>query len=92
MTAALEALAAYTSVYESDHGGQHLRTALLAVILSHHFELTPEMAIDLAVNDAFDDRVRAAGHEADRLIAQVRRTAQAIEYGESIEYGEAIPA
>lgn len=84
MTAALEALAAYTSVYESDHGGQHLRTALLAAILSHRLGLDPAKAIDLAVYESFDDRVKAAGFEANDLIAQARRAAAVIPRGEAV--------
>jgi hypothetical protein len=80
----LETLATFTYAHELDLGGNLLRTALLAQILTDQLGLEPAVAIDLAENDAFDGRVRAASFEADLLIEQARRAALAAEYGEAV--------
>jgi len=66
------ALAEYAARYEIDHGGSHLRTALLAALIAST-GVTPGEAIDLARDEPFDERVRWAGREADRLMAEARR-------------------
>jgi hypothetical protein len=81
---ALETFATYTAVHQLDAGGSHLRTALLAAILTHQLGMDPAEAIDLVTYDAFDDRVRAAGFEADELIDRARRAAMTAEYGEEV--------
>jgi len=78
----IAALAEYAARFELDHGGSHLRTALLAALIASTHDLTPGEAIDLAREDAFDDRVREAGREADRLMGEARRRREAQEYGE----------
>ncbi|MFC4006538.1 hypothetical protein ACFOY2_04855 [Nonomuraea purpurea] len=79
----LGTLALYTYLYRPDSGGGHLRTALLAQILTDQHGIVPDEAIELARLDAFDERVRAAGSEADRLIADAERKALAAEYGQA---------
>ncbi|RSN12863.1 hypothetical protein DMB42_11845 [Nonomuraea sp. WAC 01424] len=73
MNKVLETLAAYTYAHQLDQGGTHLRTALLAAVLTERHKLTPGEALDLACGYSFDDRVRPAGDETDRLIDQARR-------------------
>ncbi|MBN6054573.1 hypothetical protein JYK22_21705, partial [Nonomuraea sp. RK-328] len=80
----LETLAAFAYAHELDLGGNLLRTGLIAQILTDRLGLSPDEAIDLAERDAFDDRVRAASYEAERLIEQARRAALAVEYGEAV--------
>lgn len=80
----LETLATFTYVHERDLGGNLLRTALLAQILTDRLGLDADEAIDLATRDAFDDRVRAASFEAEELIDRVRRAVLAAEYGEAV--------
>lgn len=65
-------LAEYADRYQLDHGGSHLRTVLLAALIAST-GVTPGEAIDLARDEPFDERVRWAGREADRLMAEARR-------------------
>jgi len=66
-------LAEYADRYQLDHGGSHLRTVLLAALIADEYQVAPGEACDLARDGAFDDRVRWAGREADRLMGEARR-------------------
>ncbi len=78
-------LAEYAARFEIDHGGSHLRTVLLAALIADKHHVAPGEAIDLARDDAFDDRVRSAGREADRLMGEARRRWEAADAPETMQ-------
>lgn len=80
---ALAALAEYTSRFDCDSGGWHLRSALLAALIASRHGIDPVETVDLARDEPFDERVREAGRAADRLLAGARRRWEAAEYGEA---------
>ncbi|MFB4265393.1 hypothetical protein [Nonomuraea sp. GTA35] len=79
MTKVLETLAAYTQEYLCDSGGGHLKTALLAAVLTEQQQIPAAEAIDLAAHEPWDPRVREASQEKDRLLHQAWLAAMAAE-------------
>ncbi|MFG1963179.1 hypothetical protein [Nonomuraea sp. NPDC049028] len=79
---ALKAMAAHTYLFMNAEGGNRLRTQLLAGVLALRNAISAKQALHLALNNAFDPRVKTAGDEVERLIEQARRAAHAAEYGE----------
>lgn len=75
----LSVWATYAHIYGPDTGGNHLRTALLVEILVQRYEVDVFEAIRLAREDWWDQRVKEAGYERDRLIEEARRRALAFE-------------
>lgn len=72
MTKVLETLAAFAHEYSPERGGEHLRTALLAAVLTEQQPGIPAAeAINLAANHPWDPRLFYAIKERDRLLDQV---------------------
>ncbi|OPG13699.1 hypothetical protein [Microbispora sp. GKU 823] len=61
----------------------HLRSMLLAALIAGKCDIDPAQIVDLARDEPFNERVREAGREADRLLAEARRRWEAAEYGEA---------
>lgn len=76
----IETIAAYVDEHSLDTGGGHQRTMLLAALISRLFDLPASEAIDLARNDAFDERVKVAGQARDHILDRVRHRREAAEY------------
>lgn len=66
-------------MFGPEQGSNLLRRALTAQILADQQGVSPLTALDLAMHDAFDPRVREAGDERDRLIREARRAFLAAE-------------
>ncbi|MFI7468212.1 hypothetical protein [Nonomuraea sp. NPDC049646] len=77
----IETLAAYCDLYEMDIAGAAMRSSLLATLLTRDHNLPAAAAVQLT-REGYDDRVRAAGREADRLIQQARHARLAADYDE----------
>ncbi|MET8864626.1 hypothetical protein ABZW11_16950 [Nonomuraea sp. NPDC004580] len=75
----IEALASYHDEHAMALGGDHQRTMLLAALIVRLFDTPASQAIDLARNDAFDDRVRAASDALTEALDRARRTRLALE-------------
>jgi hypothetical protein len=71
------ALACY--LFGPEQGSHLLRRALTAEIIADRNGVSSLTALDLAMHDAFDPRVREAGKERDRLIRQAERAFLAAE-------------
>lgn len=62
--------------------GLTLDTAILAALIATRHRVPAAKAVDLAMHEAFDERVKDAGAERARLIEQARRAAQDAEYAD----------
>jgi hypothetical protein len=72
VTKVLETLAAFAEEYSPDRGGEHLKTALLAAVLTEQQPRIPAAeVIDLVANHPWDPRLFNAIKERDRLLDEV---------------------
>ncbi|MET9339212.1 hypothetical protein [Nonomuraea sp. NPDC003804] len=77
----LGTLAAYVADNAVAEGGGRLTTGLLAGLLAYRHNVPSMVAIDLACNDAFDERVKEASIELQALLEQAHAAQLAEEYG-----------
>ncbi|WP_084965301.1 hypothetical protein [Thermoactinospora rubra] len=80
----MAALAGYAAEYRLDSGGQHAVSQVKVAMLAAAYGVDPATAMDLVREECWDPDIRAVFAEADELIEQARRTAQAAEYGQAV--------
>lgn len=64
----LAALAEFVNRHYMDSSGGHLKAALRTALIAARHDLAPHETVDLAVNDYWDERVRDASQEQDRML------------------------
>ncbi|WP_049568754.1 hypothetical protein [Nonomuraea sp. SBT364] len=75
----IETWAWYTAEHQLDTGGQHLRAALVAVLLTRLFDLPADQAADLAWNGG-DERVHVASDACEEMLDRIRRAQLTAQY------------
>ncbi|WP_431897826.1 hypothetical protein [Nonomuraea sp. bgisy101] len=80
----VERVLAAVALCVTEFSGNRETQLLAGIIAARNPELSTASAVDLAIHDAFDPRVKAAGDERAALLKQARDAAMAAEYGEQV--------